>query len=71
MSQIRSTLTRLLAEHKRLWVNETESIDNNFALDGLDRVDNDCNGSRSSIQIQDENGTIQRLFLVYAHAISD
>jgi len=49
MSQVRSTLSGFLAEHERLWVNQTESINDNLALDGLNRIDNHCNSPRGQL----------------------
>lgn len=45
MSQVGGTLTRFLAEHERLWVDEPESIDDDLAFDRLDGIDNDGDGS--------------------------
>jgi len=49
VTQVRSALTWFLPKHKRLWVDESEGIDDNFALDGLDGVNNDGNSSRSQL----------------------
>ena len=46
MSQVRCTLAWLLTKHERLWVDETESINDDFALDGLDGIYHDCDGAR-------------------------
>lgn len=45
MSQVGGTLTGFLAEHKRLWVDEPESIDDNLAFDRLNRIDDNGDGS--------------------------
>ena len=45
MSQVRCALARLLAEHERLWVDEAEGINDDLALDGLDGVDDNSDGS--------------------------
>lgn len=49
MSQIGCTLARFLAEHERLWVDETESINDDFALNGLNRINNNGNSSRGQL----------------------
>jgi hypothetical protein len=49
MSQVRGTLARFLTKHKRLWIDETEGIDNDFALDRLDGIDDNSNGSRGKL----------------------
>ena len=45
MAQIRCCLSRLLAEHKSLRVDEAESIDHDFPFDRLDGVDDDGDSS--------------------------
>jgi hypothetical protein len=45
MPQVRCTLTGLLAKHERLWVDESESINDNFAFDRLDGVNDNRDGS--------------------------
>jgi len=49
VAQIGSTLAWLLSEHKRLRVDESECIDDDLALDGLDGVNNDSNSSRCQL----------------------
>lgn len=49
MPQIGSGLARLLPKHQRLWVDEAEGVDDDFTLDGLDRVDNNGNCTRSEL----------------------
>lgn len=49
MSQVRCALTWFLAKHERLWVDETEGINDYFSLDGLDRINDDSNGSRCQL----------------------
>lgn len=49
VAQIRGTLSRLLTKHERLWVDETESIYDDFALNGLDRINDHCNSSRRQL----------------------
>ena len=46
MTEIRCRLSGFLAEHERLWVYEAESVDDDFAFDGLDWVDDDGYGAR-------------------------
>lgn len=38
MSQVGCALTRFLTKHKRLWVDKSEGIDDYFALDRLNRI---------------------------------
>jgi len=45
MTQVRCALTRFLTEHKRLRVDESEGIDDDLSLDGLDRINNDSDSS--------------------------
>lgn len=45
VTQVRCALAGLLAEHQRLRVNQPECIDDDFALDGLDGIDDDGDGS--------------------------
>ena len=45
MTKIRRRLSRLLTEHHHVRVDQTESIDNNFAFDALDGVNDHGNGS--------------------------
>lgn len=49
MTQIRRRLTWFLAKHERLWVYQTERIDNNFSLDRLDGIDYYSNGARGKL----------------------
>lgn len=49
MTQIRCGLTRLLAHDNGLWCDESEGINDDFALDGLDGVDHDGNGARGEL----------------------
>jgi len=49
VTQVRRALAWLLSEHKRLWVDESEGIDDNLALDGLDGVNHDGNSSRCQL----------------------
>lgn len=49
MSQVGCTLARLLTEHERLRVDETESINNDFAFNGLNGVNDDGNSSRGQL----------------------
>lgn len=46
VAQVAGALTRLLAHHQELRVDQSERIDDDFALDGLNRVDDDSDGSR-------------------------
>ncbi len=49
MAKVGSTLTRLLTEHQRLRVNQSEGVDHNLALDRLDRIDDDGDRPRSQL----------------------
>jgi hypothetical protein len=42
-------LAGLVTHHKRLRVYQAEGIDDDFALHGLDGVDDDCDGARSEL----------------------
>ena len=46
VTKIAGALTRLLAHHKKLRVDEPEGVDDDLALDGLDGVYDDGNGAR-------------------------
>ena len=45
VAEVGGALPRLLAQHECLRVDEAEGVDDNFALDGLDRVDDDGDGA--------------------------
>lgn len=45
VSQIRCALSWFLSQHERLWIDESESIDDNFTLYGLDRIYHYSNSS--------------------------
>ena len=49
VTDVRSRLTRLKALKNHSRANETESVDDDFALHGLDRVND--NGNRTTIQL--------------------
>ena len=49
MTEIRCRLAWFLAKHKRLWINEAECVDDDFAFDGLYRIDNDRYGARCEL----------------------
>jgi hypothetical protein len=49
MTQVRCALTRFLTEHKRLRVDESESIDDDLSLDRLNGINNDGNSSRCQL----------------------
>ena len=49
MTQVRCALTRFLTKHKRLRVDESESIDDNLSLDGLNGINNNGNSSRRQL----------------------
>lgn len=49
VTQVRRALAWLLSKHKRLWIDKSEGIDDNLALDGLDGVNNHGNGSRCQL----------------------
>lgn len=46
VAQVAGALSGFLTQHQKLRVDETESVDDDLALDGLDRVndDGDCTG---------------------------
>ena len=45
MSDVRCGLPGLLSEHESLGVDKAESINDDLALDGLDRIDDDGDGA--------------------------
>ena len=45
VAKVGGGLAGFLAHHKGLWVDEPEGVDDDFALDGLDRVDDDGDGA--------------------------
>jgi hypothetical protein len=45
VTDVASCLTRLLASHKGLRIDRPESVNDHFASDGLDRVDDDGDSS--------------------------
>jgi len=49
VSYVTRRLSRLLARHDGGWRDGSESVDNDFASDGLNRVDND--GHRSGVEL--------------------
>lgn len=49
MTQVGCALSRLLSEHEGLWVNESECINNDLTLDGLNGIDDNCNSSRCQL----------------------
>jgi hypothetical protein len=49
MTQVRCALTRFLTEHKRLRVDESESVDDDLSLDRLNGINNDGNSSRCQL----------------------
>jgi len=49
MAQVRCTLARFLSEHKRLWVDDTESIDNDFSFHRLYGIYHNGDGSWSKL----------------------
>lgn len=42
-------LAGLLTQHEGLWVDEAESINDDLALDGLNRIDDNGDGARSEL----------------------
>ena len=46
VAQVGGGLARLLSEHERLRVDEPKAVDDDFALDRLDRVDHDAHRPR-------------------------
>lgn len=49
VADIGGGLAGFVAHHERLWVDEAEGIDDDFALDGLDGVNHDGNGARCEL----------------------
>ena len=49
VAEVRGGLARFLAQHERLRVDEAEGVDDDFALDGLDGVDDDGDGARGEL----------------------
>lgn len=49
MAQIGCGLARLLTKHQGLWVDEAESVDDNLTLNGLDRIDDNGDSTRSEL----------------------
>ena len=49
MTQVARRLSSLLTQHERLRIDQPESIDDDFALDGLDGVDDNGDGARSEL----------------------
>lgn len=49
VADVGSGLARLLTEHKCLWVDEAESINDDFALYGLNGVNDDSDGARGEL----------------------
>jgi len=49
MSHVRCGLSGLLSEHESLRVDEAEGVDDDLALDGLDRVNDDGDGARCEL----------------------
>ena len=45
MAQVGGGLAGFLAEHEGLWIDEAEGVDDDFAFDGLDGVDDDGDGA--------------------------
>jgi hypothetical protein len=45
MSSVTRGLSRLLPRHSLLWVDEAEGVNHHLALDGLDRIYDNCNGT--------------------------
>ena len=45
MSKVGGCLAWFLAEHEGLRVDKAEGVDDDFAFDGLDGVDDDCDGA--------------------------
>lgn len=49
MSQVGGGLARLVAHHKSLRLDQAEGIDDDFALDGLHRIDDDGDSARRQL----------------------
>lgn len=45
MAEIRGCLPRFLTHHECLWIYKAEGIDDDFAFDGLDGIDDDGDGA--------------------------
>jgi hypothetical protein len=45
MAKVRRRLAGFLTHHESLGIDESESVDDDFALDGLDGVDDDGDGA--------------------------
>jgi len=46
VADVASRLPRFLTHHHAAWVDQPEGVDHDLSLDGLDRVDNYCHGTR-------------------------
>lgn len=49
MPQVGCSLTRLLSKHEKLWADETEGVNDDLSLDGLDGINDNCDGSRGQL----------------------
>ena len=49
MTQVGGGLSGLLAHHQGLWSDQAEGIDDDFAFDGLDGIDDDGDGARGEL----------------------
>ena len=49
VTQVRSTLSRFLAEHQRLRVDKPKSVNDDFTLHGLYGIDDDGDSSRCQL----------------------
>lgn len=49
VTQVGCSLARLLTQHEGLWVDEAEGVDDNLALDGLDGVNDNGDGTRGEL----------------------
>ena len=46
VTKVGCALARLLTEHERLWVDQAKRVNDDFALDGLDGIDDNSDGTR-------------------------
>jgi len=49
VAEVGGGLPRFLAEHQELRGDEPKCVDDDFAFDGLDGVDDDCDGARGEL----------------------
>lgn len=49
MTQVGCGLARFLAHDNSLWCDESECVNDDFTLDGLDGIDHDSDGTRCEL----------------------